>query len=171
MRLAFPNPTGSLFRLSPELIDLGKRESRESPRRRIILPIHRDQGDLVQRMVNFLQPGTYIRAHQHPRMAASETIVVTAGSLGFVTFDAEGGILTADRLPSGGVVDIVAGVWHTVLALEEDTIILEIKRGPYSDEDKVFAGWAPEEGSGEAAPFLRSLMDRAFAAVPILPQA
>ncbi len=164
MRLAFPNPTGPVFKLTPELICQGKIESRESPRRRIILPIHREQEDLVQRMVNFLQPGTYIRAHQHPRVAASETIVVTSGVLGFVTFDSRGEILTADRLPTGGLVDIVAGVWHTVVALEEDTIIIEIKRGPYSEEDKVFAEWAPLEGSEGASAYLTSLMEQVFSA-------
>jgi len=170
MRLAFPNPTGPVFKLTPELIYQGKIESRESPRRRIILPIHREQEDLVQRMVNFLQPGTYIRAHQHPRTGASETIVVTSGTLGFVTFDSKGEILTADRLSAGGVIDIVAGIWHTVVALEEDTIIIEIKRGPYSDEDKVFAEWAPVEGTEGASAYLRSLMDQVFSEAANLPQ-
>lgn len=118
------------------------------------MPIHREEGDLVQRMVNFLQPGTYIGAHQHPRVGASETLLVMSGSLGFATFSPEGRLLTTHRLEVGGLIDIEAGVWHSVLALAEDTVILEIKRGPFDAEDKVFAEWAPGENTDEAPAYL-----------------
>ena len=159
MNLALPNPTGPVFELTPELLGEGLRQSRISPRQRMLLPVHRHQDDLVQRMVNFLQPGTYIPAHVHPRDSASETVLVISGCLGFVTFDAAGEVLGAHRLEVGGLLDIEAGVWHSVLALAEDTVILEIKRGPFDAEDKVFADWAPEEGTDEAQAFLARLTD------------
>ena len=87
MKLALPNPSGPVFELTPAIREEGLRESRLSPRRRMLLPFHRGQEDLVQRMLNFMQPGTYIRAHQHPRDWASETLMVMSGCLGFVTFD------------------------------------------------------------------------------------
>jgi len=117
----------------------------------MLFPIHRGPEDVVQRMLNFMQPGTYIRAHQHPRDWASETLLVMSGCLGFVTFDAEGAVRTTHRLGVGDLIDIEAGVWHSVLALAEDTILLEIKRGPFNEEDKVFADWSPEESSAEAS--------------------
>lgn len=150
MKLALPNPSGPVFELTPELRAQGLRESRLSPRLRMLLPIHRTQEDLVQRMVNFLQPGTFIRAHQHPRDWATETLLVISGCLGFVTFDENGEVLTVHRLGVGEMVDIEARVWHAVLALAEDTVILEIKRGPFNEEDKVFASWSPSETSAEA---------------------
>lgn len=158
MKLAMVNPTGPVFELTPELLEEGLTLSRQSPRRRMLLPIHRFPEDLVQRMVNFLQPGTYIQAHQHPREWASETILVTSGALGFVTFDEEGGVVTTSRLKVGDLIDIEAGVWHGVLALEPDTVILEIKRGPYDDRDKVFADWAPSENSAGAPDYLAWLV-------------
>ncbi len=157
MKLALPNPSGSVFELTPALREEGLRESRLSPRRRMLLPFHRGQADLVQRMINFMQPGTYIRAHQHPREWATETLMVMSGCLGFVTFDAEGNVLTTHRLGVGGLVDIEARVWHSVLALAEDTMILEIKRGPFNEEDKVFADWSPEEFSDGAPAYLQWL--------------
>jgi len=159
MPLALPNPTGPVFCLSPELWAEGLAESRLSPRRRMLLPIHRQQEDLVQRMMNFLQPGTYVRGHQHPRVWASETILVLSGELGFVVFDEEGNPLEVHRLGVGGLIDIEARVWHGVLALAADTVILEIKRGPYDDRDKVFADWAPEEDSEEAPAYLNWLVN------------
>ena len=72
MKLALPNPIGPVFELTPALLEEGLRESRLSPRRRMLFPIHRDPGDLVQRMLNFMQPGTYVAptsipATGHPR--------------------------------------------------------------------------------------------------------
>mgnify|MGYP001827748748 CR=1 FL=1 len=157
MKLAFPNPTGHVFELSSELRSRGLEESRSSPRKRILLPIHRDQGALVQRMVNFLQPGTYVQPHLHPREGASETILVLEGALGFVIFDESGNVASVHRLAMGELIDIEPQVWHGVLALEPDTVILELKRGPYDDTDKTFAKWAPAEGEEGARAYLEEL--------------
>lgn len=157
MKLALPNPSGPVFELTDELLEEGLRASRESPRGRMLLPIHRDQSDIVQRMVNFLQPGSYVRAHQHPREGASETILVLQGCLAFVVFDESGQVRSHHRLAQGQLIDIEARVWHSVFALEEDTVILEIKRGPYDDRDKVFAEWSPEEFSADAPRYLTSM--------------
>lgn len=169
MKLALPNPTGPVFELTPTLREEGLRESRLSPRGRILLPIHRGQDDLVQRMVNFLQPGTYIRAHHHPRDWATETLLVLSGTLGFVTFNPEGEVRSVHRLGAGDLVDIEAGVWHSVLALADDTVILEIKRGPYNEEDKIFAEWSPAEFSDESPAYL-SWLTGLFAAEPAPPK-
>jgi cupin fold WbuC family metalloprotein len=129
----------------------------------MLLPIHRDQEALVQRMVNFLQPGTYIQPHQHPREWATETILVMEGELGFLVFDNSGAVISVHRLRAGEMIDIEARVWHGVLALAPDTIVLEIKRGPYDDSDKVFAEWAPPEGD-EGCPSYRSRLESLFPA-------
>lgn len=158
MKLAMPNPSGPVFELTPAILEEGLAESRLSPRRRMLLPIHREGDDLVQRMINFMQPGTYIQAHQHPRDWASETILVMSGVLGFITFDEDGKVITVSRLAAGDLIDIEARVWHGVLALAPDTVILEIKRGPYDDTDKVFAEWAPAENAEGAPDYLSWLL-------------
>ena len=81
-KLAFDNPSGDLFTLNDAQIEQGLRASRESNRLRIILPIHRRQDAEVQRLVNFLQPGSYIRPHKHTMPHASESIVM--GQFGFL---------------------------------------------------------------------------------------
>jgi len=157
MNLAFPNPEGPVFEWSAELREEGIKASRVSPRRRMLIPIHRRQEDIVQRMVNILQPGTYIQPHRHPRDWAIETILVMEGELGFVIFDESGEVKTVHCLPAGGLVDIEERVWHGVLALKPDTVILETKRGPYDNTDKEFAEWAPGEGDAEAPSYLEGL--------------
>ena len=157
MKLAFPNPEGPVFEWNTELREAGLKASQESPRRRMLIPIHRNQQDLVQRMVNILQVGTYIQPHRHPRDWAVETLQVIEGELGFVTFSESGDVRTVHRIPAGGFVDIEERIWHGVLALKPDTIILEVKRGPYDVTDKEFADWAPAESENGAASYLEGL--------------
>lgn len=162
MKLALENPTGPVFTLSSDLMAEGLAASRSSERHRMLLPIHRHQDDLVQRMVNFMQPGTYIQPHQHPRDFATETILVMQGEMGFVIFDEAGTLKSFHRIKKGELIDIEARVWHGVVALAPDTVILEIKRGPYDDTDKVFADWAPAENTA-AMPEYRAWLESLFA--------
>lgn len=159
-KLAFENISGPIFNLTEEGVKQGVRASRESDRRRIILPIHRQQDSEVQRMINFLQPDTYIRPHKHPMNHATESLVLIQGSILFFTYDDSGEIESKHRIdskPLPGVLDIEPGVWHSFKVLEPDTLLFECKRGPYDAEtDKVFASWAPEEGSDEALNWLKS---------------
>lgn len=124
-----------------------------------MLPLHRSAKEGVQRLLNFVQPGSYIRPHLHPMPECIENIAVLSGSIGFLAFDSAGEILMKRQLtagqPTACIVDIEQGVWHTFVALAADTVVLEIKRGPYNaSTDKEFASWAPLEGSPEASSWL-----------------
>lgn len=160
--LTIPRVAGPVFALDEETIRRGTHAARESPRRRIILQIHRTDTEGVQRMLNFMQPGSYARPHCHPAPENVESVAVVQGVIGFLVFDPAGSVLAAHRLEAGNpascLVDIEPGVWHTLVPLAEDTVVLEIKRGPYvGATDKSFAPWAPEETSPEAPDYLRSL--------------
>lgn len=158
---ALPPVSGDVFQLSEALLSAGLSAARNSPRRRIILPIHRDQDALVQRMFNFMLPGTYVQPHLHPRGGAIETMLVLRGALGFVLFDGQGNIVNHWRLIAGtpsALLDIEPNLWHGMVILEPDTVILEIKRGPYDAErDKLFADWAPAEGDSAATAYRENL--------------
>jgi cupin fold WbuC family metalloprotein len=152
--LAFPNVSGPVFRLTEEMLTQGFAASRESPRRRIILPLHRTQDAPVQRMLNFFQPGTYVRPHVHPMPGQTELVQVMRGRLGFLLFSDTGELTGTHDLVAGpdALIDIEAGQWHGMICLAPDTVIVEIKRGPYSATmDKTFATWAPDEGAPEAS--------------------
>lgn len=156
---SFENITGNQFELTPEIMEMGIRGSRESRRKRIILPIHRTQGAIVQRMLNFLQPGTYIRPHMHPLDHATESLVLIKGAIRFYRFTENGKVESISELKGKtfrSVIDIEPGVWHSFVVLEKDTVIFECKQGPYNVKtDKVFAKWAPEEGSDEVEEWLK----------------
>lgn len=159
---AFDNPFGDLFQLSGQMLKKGLEASRKSDRKRIILPLHRTQQAEVQRLVNFIQPGTYITPHKHPLPHATESLVILQGQIRFFTFDDNGNVLTDQTLTSNpvpGVIDIEPDVWHSFVVQKSDTILFECKKGPYDAEtDKEFAGWAPREGDPDAAGWMENLM-------------
>ena len=126
-----------------------------------MLPVHR-RPEGVQRMVNFIQPGSYIRPHCHPMPEHVECVTVLRGCLGLLHFSPEGAMIGSWRLvagePANCLADLEAGEWHTMVSLVPDSVMLEVKRGPYNPlTDKKFPGWAPEENSAAAGDYLRSL--------------
>lgn len=156
---SLPNPIEHLFALTPEKMEQGRTASRQSPRLRMILPVQRTQEAGVQRLLNFLQPGTYIRPHQHPLPHATESLCLIAGHLEIIIFSQDGDIKERHHLTSNApLIDLEPGIWHGIVVHQPDSIIFEVKQGPYNPEtDKEFAPWAPPEDSPEAQAYLARL--------------
>lgn len=171
----------SLRRLSPQATQAGAhrfaavdaalvaqkaRDAAVNPRGREIHRLHVEDAATLQRMLNAVQPGTYVRPHRHLAPPKAEAFILLSGSLGFVAFDDDGRFgpedcLLLDRQRGAWAVDVTAGVWHAILALEPDTVVFEVKPGPYSPlSDKDFAPWAPAEGTAEAAAYLAAVETR-----------
>jgi len=160
MSHSLPNLSGDIVTLSEKLLLEGRKASRESHRLRVMQPIQRTQDAGVQRLLNFLQPGTYIRPHCHPLPDASESVLVISGRLEVLIFDSHGSIQERHHLEtSNPFIDIEPGVWHSMIVLENDTTVLEFKKGPYDPiTDKLFAHWAPPEDHRQAVDYLQSLI-------------
>jgi cupin fold WbuC family metalloprotein len=162
---ALPPPAGALIRVNRALIEQAIKMSRRSPRGRIILPFHGSESELFHRMLNAMQPGSYVRPHRHIDPPKSESFVVLRGRVACATYEDGGAVrevFTASANDDAVGFDVRAGVWHNLFALEPDTVLFEAKNGPYSpNSDKNFAPWAPAEGSPEAPAYLARLMDLA----------
>ncbi len=158
---ALDAPSGESVVLDARLIERAIAASRESPRRRVILPLHTSAADPYQRMLNAAQPDSYIRPHRHRDPPKGETVVVLKGAIRFLTFREDGAVATSVVLAASGVaigLDVRPGVYHTFVALEPDSVVFEAKTGPYDERvDKDFAPWAPSEGSPEATLYLKRL--------------
>lgn len=132
-----------------------------SPRRRKNRNFHPTDDHPGQRLLNAMQPDSYIPPHRHLDPDKDETFVVLRGLLGMVLFDDGGGIVRCVKVGAGGTalgVDIPHGTWHTAIALEADTVFLEAKAGPYlplTAAEK--APWAPAEGAAGAGSYLEGL--------------
>jgi cupin fold WbuC family metalloprotein len=146
------------------LLDEVSAEARQSPRGRKNRNFHTNDAQPGHRLLNAIEPGSYIMPHRHLDPNKDETMVVLRGCLGLVTFDDQGMIVDALSIGKGGVaigMDIPHGTWHTVFALEPGTVFLEAKAGPYlplSADEKAL--WAPAEGDSGAAAYLAGLVAR-----------
>jgi cupin fold WbuC family metalloprotein len=144
-----------------DLLDSLSAAAQSAPRLRKNHNLHQSDDSACHRLLNAIEPGSYIRPHRHLDPEKSESFVLLRGSLGVITFDALGKVLGSVLLRAGGervVADIAHGVYHCALALESGTIFFEAKAGPYlplSPEEK--AEFAPEEGSAEVPLFLERL--------------
>jgi len=158
---ALSAPSGALCWLTKDLLEGAIAVSQSSPRRRVIQPLHRHESATLQRMFNAVQPGSYIPPHRHLDPPKAESWVVLRGALAFFTFDDQGAIDECLEIRAGGEifgVDLEPGVYHTFYALEPDTVVYEVKDGPYSPAtDKSFPDWAPREGTPEASSYLAKL--------------
>ena len=151
-----PSHEPGLQRLDQALFDRVAARARQAPRGRRNHNLHHET-DLVQRFINVLQPGTYVRPHCHRRAdprAGFECFVVLQGSIGVVLFDARGTVRSRERLAARGPLrglEIAAGQVHTLVALSADAVMLEIKQGPYDPiSDKDFLPGFPLEGTADA---------------------
>ena len=127
-------------------------QSAAAPRKRSHLLLHAGPDDQVQRLIIAAQPDTYVRPHHHD--AQWEMLALQNECKDIVTFDADGTVLSRITLSrTSPIVQIPRLVWHTSVVREPDTIVVEIKPGPYAPNR--FAGWAPEESSAQTEPFLR----------------
>ena len=129
------------------LMDSVAVEARLSPRLRKNHNFHHSEDEPVNRLINVMHRGTYLPVHRHSRPDRSESCIVLRGRVGVTFYDDEGN-LTDSRLvgPSCDCVgyDIDAGVWHGLVVLEDDTVLFEVKQGPYAPiSAENIASWSP----------------------------
>jgi len=147
------------------LIEEKANHAKDNARLREIHNFHNSDEATLHRMLNALQPKSYIMPHRHLKDPKEETIIVLQGSLGCMCFEDDGGIIEDSMcylsLNSNQIgIDIRVGVWHTIFALEPDTVVFEVKSGPYKKaSDKEFASWAPDYNSEKTIEYLAHLED------------
>jgi cupin fold WbuC family metalloprotein len=150
--------------IDQRLLDEVCAEAAASPRRRKNRNFHRSDDQPGHRLLNAMQPDSYIPPHRHLDPNKDETMVVLRGAIALLVFDDVGEVIQCSKVGAGGTaigVDIPHGVWHTVIALESCTVFLEAKAGPYlplTPEEK--APWAPPEGSPEAPAYFEKLQQQ-----------
>lgn len=151
-------PSNEYNFLTKEMIQEAIVLSRKSKRKRIILPLHKNDDATLHRMFNVIQPGSYIRPHTHQKSNKSESIVVLQGAICVIIFDSEGHIIEHRDIEANSFnfgIDLEPHIIHSFFALKEDTIIFEVKPGPYNKTlDKGFMPWSPEEFTAEAQSYL-----------------
>ena len=151
---------------TPQIIDHAfldsiSAQAKDAPRKRKNFNFHATETDLSHRLLNALEPNTYIAPHRHLDPNKDESMVIVRGKMGAVFFDEIGRVTQTALLIAGGAVvalNIPAGTFHSLVALAPDTVFFEAKAGPYApltvDER---AAWAPQEGEAGVADYLARL--------------
>lgn len=144
-----------------DFLDRVSSQAKGSSRRRKNYNFHASETDSCNRLLNAIEPDSYIPPHCHREAAKDETLIVVRGRIGVVFFD-ERGTVTAKALltPAGEAigVNIPHGVYHTLVALEPNSVFFEAKAGPYASlapQEK--APWAPVEGEPRASSYLAEM--------------
>jgi cupin fold WbuC family metalloprotein len=137
-------------KINNELLNSVLAKAKESPRRRMNHNFHTDFSDPINRMLNCFVSDTYFRPHKHENPDKREVFLVLKGSLVVIIFDEVGNIIdhiVLNQANGSFGVEIPPREWHTIVCLEPETVIYELKDGPYMPiNDKNFAQWAPAEG-------------------------
>ena len=119
--------------IDQQVLDELTARAKDSPRLRMNLDLRNSPADQSQRMLNAIEPGSPLPIHRHRK--TSETVVCLRGRLVEEFYDELERICTEriELSPGGPVValNIPAGQWHTVQALESGTVIMEVKDGAY----------------------------------------
>ena len=130
-----------------ELMDAVAEQASQSPRRRMNYNFHRSTDEKVNRLLNVMHRGSYLPIHRHLDPERSESIIVVRGKVGITIYDNAGAELES-RIVGAGCdcvgFDIEAGVWHGLVVLEDDTVLFEVKEGPYAPiTPENIAPWTP----------------------------
>ena len=152
--------------VSRELLNEVTQKAKVSLRRRMNHNFHDDLADPINRMLNAFEPGTYIQPHKHENPDKREVFILLRGSLVVVFFDNLGNatdFVLLNRDKGNYAVEIPAGVWHSLFALESGSVVYEVKDGPYLPmNDKNFASWAPKEGDSGCEEYLKNLTNQYY---------
>lgn len=119
------------------LLDMVSAEAKDSPRLRMNYNFHQSLEDKCHRFLNAVEPGTEVPIHKHP--TKDETFVILRGKVRVTTHRDDGSIIDdvvlCNEEGKYGV-NIPKGVWHTLEAIEPNSVIFECKEGPFVEHEE-----------------------------------
>ncbi|MBD0256547.1 MAG: WbuC family cupin fold metalloprotein [Cytophagales bacterium] len=151
-----------MIRIDTPLLDTLSGKAKAAPRRRTNHNFHQSAADPLNRMLNAMEPGTYVQPHKHENPDKREAFLLLRGKMLVVSFDAAGRVtdhVVLDPQTGNFGLEVPPRTYHTLICLAEGSVLYELKDGPYDvTNDKTFAPWAPPEGSAEAPEYNRQLL-------------
>lgn len=117
--------------IDEKLLNEVSQRAKASPRLRMNYNFHEDLNDKCQRLLNALEPGTVMPIHHHK---VDEMFVVLRGRVNVTIHNDAGEVIQSVELSSlkgHYAVNIKAGEWHSLTCEEPNTVIMEVKEGPY----------------------------------------
>ncbi len=153
-----------MIKIDNDFISKTSSLAKTSKRRRMNYNFHKEDTATLQRMLNAMEPDTYIQPHKHENPDKVEAFFVLRGRILLIEFNEDGKItdhIVLDPLKGNYGGEIPAKTWHTLIALEKDSVAYEVKDGPYDPSiDKNFATWAPAEGDSNCSEYNKNILKK-----------
>ena len=129
--------------ITQAILDDLTRQAQSSPRLRMNLDLRSSVEDNSQRMLNAIEPGSPERIHRHQH--TSETVVCLRGRVVEEFYDEQDGSAGSPQAictesvvltPNGPnvAINIPAGQWHSIRAVETGSVVLAVKDGKYEPQ-------------------------------------
>jgi cupin fold WbuC family metalloprotein len=119
--------------INQSLLNQLTEQAKASPRLRMNYDLRNSEDDGSQRMLNAIEPGSPERIHRHQH--TSETVVCLRGRVVEEFYDDLERICTDSIVltPNGPnvAINIPAGQWHSIRAVESGSVVLSCKDGRY----------------------------------------
>ena len=118
--------------INKQLLDKVSLQAKENLRLRMNYNFHESLDAKAQRLLNAMQPGTQLAIHRHQNTA--ETYLVIRGAIKVLFYNDDKVItdeFVLDPKTEEYGIHIPKGQWHVLDVLEKDTVIFEVKDGPY----------------------------------------
>ena len=122
-------------KINHQLLENLSEKAAKSERKRQIQNFHTIASDPLQRMLNALEKETYCRPHRHSIVKKREVFIVLKAKVAVIEFDNNGNIsdsILLDKESGNYAVEITPESWHTIIALENNSDVYELKDGPYN---------------------------------------
>ena len=116
--------------INDKIIQALHKQALDSPRLRANLCLHQSTSDKVQKMINFILPGSKMPIYRHTN--SDETLIVLIGSIIILIYDDRFQLINKIELNEKiqPVLVIKKDQWHSV-EISELVTLIEIKEGPY----------------------------------------
>lgn len=119
--------------INQSLLNQLTEQAKASPRLRMNYDLRNSEDDGSQRMLNAIEPGSPERIHRHQHI--SETVVCIRGRVVEEFYDeleriCKDSIVLTPNGPNVAV-NIPAGQWHSIRAVESGSVVLSCKDGRY----------------------------------------
>ena len=135
-------------RIDKQLLDATTAKARQSSRLRMNHNFHATLDDPINRLINAMEPDTYLRPHRHKNPDKNEIFLLLRGKVALFLFDDRGTVTECIILdPDTGIYggEIPCDVWHTLVVLESGSVVYEVKQGPYTPlSPENMAPWSPD---------------------------
>lgn len=124
--------------IDKKMLDEVSAKAKVHERLRMNFNFHDSPDAKAQRLLNALEIGTILPIHRH--RYTSETYILLRGKIRVMFYDELGGETDSfmlDPLQGDYGIHIPVSQWHTIEVLENDSVIFEVKDGPYTPLEPV----------------------------------